>query len=209
LCGGRAETSWHAATLTVGNDVLAAASMTIWPELLTDKPLLSEPPTFDATNLQEPTILTLFLGMLTHKDSRELEDLPARLEIELGQALAGDAEPEAPADTPERANKPNKPLRRPSKKALQAWHVQTVLSLTNQTDIAAEMTRQGTTANQGQVSKWLSQVEAYRAAGGLMPTPEAMSKPETWDPADLDMGPRQDHLTSRQRSRRSADSDDE
>jgi hypothetical protein len=126
------------------------------------------------------------------------------------EPTAGGAEgrqpPEAAARTPQ-AERPE-----PSKKAFQAYHVARVLAISNQTDIAAEMVRQGVKATQGQVSKWLKSVEVWKAAGGMIPTVDELNaKPQAVDPAILDMGPRQDRRTPRQRLRRDpeADSDDE
>lgn len=113
------------------------------------------------------------------------------------------AEPEAkPA-----AGKSSTPPREPSKKALQAWSVRVLLGITDQTEIAEEMTRRGTVATQGQVSKWLGQVERYLAAGGMLPDYGNGKKPESIDPAILEIGARQDHLTPRQRQRRDPDAD--
>lgn len=98
---------------------------------------------------------------------------------------------------------PAAPLKRPSKKAFQAWYTRDVLGICTQTEIAEAMTKQGTCASQGEVSKWLRQVEEYRKSGGLMPTLDELSKPhtDTVDPAVIDMGARQDGLTLRQRLR--------
>ena len=103
--------------------------------------------------------------------------------------------------------KPPKPPRLPSKKAFQAWSVRALLGITDQTEIAEEMTRRETKATQGQVSKWLRAVEKYQAAGGILPDVTTIGKPQSVDPDVLDMGARQDHRTPRQRERRDPDAD--
>ncbi len=101
------------------------------------------------------------------------------------------------------------PPRRPPRIAFQAWYVRDVLGFTTQQQIADEMTRLGSSATQGQVSKWLAAVEEYLRAGGLMPALDELNKPDTdtVDPAVIDMGARQDGVTPRQRPRRDDDAD--
>jgi hypothetical protein len=70
------------------------------------------------------------------------------------------------------------------------------------------MITMGTPATQGQVSKWLRQVDEYQSAGGVVPKVEELNtKPQSVDPAILDMGARQDARTPRQRLRRDPDAD--
>lgn len=111
--------------------------------------------------------------------------------------------PDSVQDDPDEPVTPPKPLN----KAFQAWSIRAILGITNQKEIAEEMTRRGVPATQGQVSKWLGQVEKYLAAGGILPDYGSGGKPESVDPAVLEMGARQDGLTPRQRQRRDPDAD--
>lgn len=97
--------------------------------------------------------------------------------------------------------------RRPPDKAFGAAAIRDLLGESKQTRIAEMMTESGIPATQGQVSKWLKSVDDYRAAGGIMPSVQDLNKPETMDPAIIDMGPRQDGRTPRQRPRRDSDAD--
>jgi len=64
--------------------------------------------------------------------------------------------------------------------------------------------------SQGQVSRLLKQVEEFRKATGFVPNAaEVAAKIEAMDPAKIDLGPRQDRRTVRQRGRKADDSDDE
>jgi len=95
---------------------------------------------------------------------------------------------------------------RPPDKAFKAWYARDVSGISIQREIAEEMTRQGIPATQGQVSKWLSAVDKYLKAGGIIPTVQELnSQPQAIDPAVLDMGKRQDGRTPRQRPRRNSD----
>ena len=64
--------------------------------------------------------------------------------------------------------------------------------------------------SQGQVSRWIKQVEEWIKAGNVFPSLPKMErkKPDTSEPRTLELGPRKDHRTPRQRERRSEDSDD-
>ncbi len=97
---------------------------------------------------------------------------------------------------------------RPVENAFKAYWVRELLNISNQTEIAQKMTEGGVPASQGQVSKWLRQVEEYQKAGGIVPDVEKLNaKPQAMDPGFLDMGPRLDGRTPRQRSRRDPDAD--
>ncbi len=99
-----------------------------------------------------------------------------------------------------------RPVNRPPENAFKAWQLRELLGVSKQSDIAAEMTKQGIAATQGQVSKWLRSVEAWRIAGGEMPPVGAAGgKPQSLDPGVLDMGTRRDGRTARQRQRRDPD----
>ena len=100
---------------------------------------------------------------------------------------------------------------RPPDKALIAWRLRDLIGITNQTEIANEMIRKGHPATQGQVSRWLTHVEKYLSGGNVLPdiSVEGLKqKPQAIDPPVIEMGPRQDGRTPRQRQRRSEDSDD-
>jgi len=99
------------------------------------------------------------------------------------------------------------PSKRPSKKAFQAWFTRDVLGVGTQEEIAEKMTEEGIPATQGQVSKWLREVEEYRKAGGTMPEIEELDSLDTIDPAIIDVGARQDGRTRRQRQRRDDNAD--
>ncbi len=109
-------------------------------------------------------------------------------------------------------NSPNPPAKRPVDRAFIAWRLRDLKGLKGPTAIAAEMNRQRIKANQGQVSVWLQRVDLYLKAGNVFPDLPGLNKePQSIDPEIIDMGPRQDGLTQRQRPRRDpdADSDDE
>lgn len=103
-------------------------------------------------------------------------------------------------------------LKRPPDKAFKAWFTRDVLAVGTQKEIAETMTANGISATQGQVSRWLKDVENYRKAGGLLPTVDELNPDiNTVAPDVIDMGVRRDGRTPRQRPRRDsdADSDDE
>jgi hypothetical protein len=94
------------------------------------------------------------------------------------------------------AKKPNFP----GDKACQAYSIRKTHSITNQTEVAREMTRQGTKATQGQVSKWLKEIDNFRASGTELTQEQVQAM--TMDPATIDIGRRQDGRTPRQRGRK-------
>ena len=108
-----------------------------------------------------------------------------------------------PGDT-EKTKTPE--VKRPSENAFKAWRLRDLLGINKQTELAKKMTEKGVPANQGQVSRWLKQVEEYMAAGGVLPELPKMDKPTAIDPSKIDMGERQDGRTPHQRKRRDADS---
>ena len=93
-------------------------------------------------------------------------------------------------------------VKRPSENAFRAWRLRDLMGISNQTELAEKMTENGVPANQGQVSRWLKQVEEYMAAGGVLPKLSKMDKPAAIDPSKIDLGKRQDGLTPHQRKRR-------
>lgn len=96
--------------------------------------------------------------------------------------------------------------RKPSKKAFIAWRLQCFMGISTQTEIAKIMTEQGEPASQGDVSRWLRQVEDYQRAGGKIPPPE-MDRAVAVDPKVIVMGQREDGLTQHQRKSWDDDSD--
>ncbi len=99
--------------------------------------------------------------------------------------------------------------KRPPDDAFIAWRLRDLKGLKGPTAIAKEMSKQlGREVNQGSVSRWLQKVDAYRKAGGIFPDLSSqIKKPHPIDPADIDMGERQDGRTPRQRQRRDPDAD--
>ena len=102
-----------------------------------------------------------------------------------------------------------KPIKRPPERALQAWRLRDLQGLKGPTEVAEAMTKHtDKKVHQGTVSRWLGQVEAYLAAGNILPDlPHLEKEPPSVDPAVIDMGSRQDRRTPRQRTRRDPDSD--
>ncbi len=106
----------------------------------------------------------------------------------------------------------------PSDKAWQAWRLGNLLGISKQTEIATTLVQHGTPATQGQVSKWLREVEDFLKAGGIAPKMDGLpsddtlaGKPGSYDPSILDMGQRQGgeaHRPHQQRLRRDPDSTD-
>ena len=130
--------------------------------------------------------------------------------------LAGDGDPEqTPLDPIEKeggeGNREVVPPRRikpPSDKALKVYRLRAVIGTKTQTELATKMTEQGVPATQGQVSKWLKEVEEAQAAGYILPDlPHLDGEPQSIDPQVLEMGKRQDGRTRRQRPCRDPDAD--
>lgn len=123
----------------------------------------------------------------------------------------GGGEREEPEDTKggkEEEPKQPKPIKSPCENALIAWRLKTILGLKTQTEISETMKKSGIRATQGQVSKWLREVDACQAAGYIPPDPPHLDrKPEPIDPGVIDMGAREDGRTPRQRHRRDPDAD--
>ncbi len=123
--------------------------------------------------------------------------------------VAGDAKPGTKDEPPEVAvNKPEagggNGLKRPPDRAIMAWRLRDLLGIGTQNEIATKMTQQGYDCNQGQVSRWLRQVERYLAEGGVLPAMETAQKETAVDPAVIELGARQDGLTPRQREKKTA-----
>jgi hypothetical protein len=109
-----------------------------------------------------------------------------------------------PAPTP--VSRPT--LKPPPDAAVKAYRLKFILGAPKQAEIARRLSQElGKPVRQGQVSRWLRQAEAFVRAGGVLPgLPDVPSlKPIPVDPERLDLGPRQDGRTERQRGRRSAD----
>ena len=99
--------------------------------------------------------------------------------------------------------------KRPSDDAFKAWRLRDLTGLRTQQEIADEISEQlGRTVSQGEVSRWLSQVEKYLKAGNIFPDlPALIGEPQSIDPALIEMGGRQEQRTRRQRGRRDPDTD--
>ncbi len=97
--------------------------------------------------------------------------------------------------------------RRPSEDAFKAWRLRDITGLKTQQEIADKMSEQlGRTVSQGEVSRWLSQVEKYLKAGNILPDlPAPIAEPQFIDPALIEMGGRQAQRARRQRNRRDPD----
>jgi hypothetical protein len=83
----------------------------------------------------------------------------------------------------------------------------------NQTDLANDpdlMAKLGRQVNQGTISRWLSSVKEWIAAGNVLPPlPEVRgAKPLPIDPERIDLGKRSDGRAKRQRPGRQSDSDE-
>ena len=100
-------------------------------------------------------------------------------------------------------------IRRPCEEALAAWRLRDVTGITNQTKIATMLSEQfKRKIGQGQVSRWLKEVEKYLSDGNVLPPlPPPAPRAGAIDPMYIEMGERQDHRTPHQRQRR--DDDDE
>ena len=125
----------------------------------------------------------------------------------LTQPTTQQPEQNAPAADDETARQSDTKLKHPPDKAFRACFVRDILGESNQTRIAEIMTSEGIPANQSQVSRWLKAVDEYRAAGGIVPTPDELNRPQAIDPDIIEMGARLDGLTPRQRPRRDSDAD--
>lgn len=102
-------------------------------------------------------------------------------------------------------------LKRPSDNALKCFRTSLVVEWDTQNDLAKIMTKKlYKTVDQGQVSRWLSQVNAWIEAGNVLPNLPSTkpSRSVAMDPGKLELGARRDGLTPRQRAQRSEDSDD-
>lgn len=144
-----------------------------------------------------------------------LETLAPRLDERFGQVTAvmeqgsatGNDRPGVPPGPPA---KPAVPLKTPPEKAFIAWRVRFLQGITNQTEIAREMTTAGFPANQGQVSRWLRDVERFLEAGGQAPEMPQEAKPAAFvDPDDIEIGEEQHGRSRYQRGRRDEDGDDD
>lgn len=100
-------------------------------------------------------------------------------------------------------------VRRPSDNAIAAWRLRDIKGLKTQNEIADRLTNElGRPISQGQVSRWLKDVENYLAAGNVLPNPTPSSRARPIDPSAINEGRRRDGRTPRQRHRRDPDSDE-
>ena len=119
-----------------------------------------------------------------------------------GEAAAADAKPAGATLL--------QPIKRPSERAFKAWRLRDLTGINNQVEIACKLIEQGTPASQGQVSRWLKEVEGYLKVGNILPgLPATLTEePPSIDPKIIDMGKRLDGRTPRQRRRRDLNADD-
>jgi hypothetical protein len=91
----------------------------------------------------------------------------------------------------------------PSADAIAAYRLSIVVGGTR-TALAGQLSeRLGRPITQGQVSKWLKLVKEWVEAGGILPAlePATRKKPIAMDPGKIELGPRKDGRTERQRDR--------
>jgi hypothetical protein len=103
-----------------------------------------------------------------------------------------------------RSNKPPVATARPSDDSIAAFRLRLV-SPDTQAALAERLTIElGRPISQGQVSRWLKQVDNWTRAGNILPdlTSGPRTKPQSMDPNRIDLGPRQDARTERQRAKR-------
>jgi hypothetical protein len=130
------------------------------------------------------------------------------LELRARQWAPNDAPVPIPSTTPSSgANSPKEP----SKDAFAVYRYQ-IATGKNQTELAADpmlMAQLGKTVVQGTISRWLKNVRKWLKAGNVLPEMPGRSdaKPVPMDPERIDMGPRQDYRTPRQRQRGDSDHD--
>lgn len=157
------------------------------------------PRVFDELTPRE--LVPMIRGALERQRTRPTPDAPDTAGNGQDAAPAGGAQPEKPkAGT--------RLPKMPPEKARQAYWTRLAVG-DNQTTIARKMTENGVPANQGQVSRWLRAVDAFLAAGGIMPPLKTLhAKPEPMAPEVLEMGGRQDGRTLRQRGKMTDPADD-
>jgi len=92
----------------------------------------------------------------------------------------------------------------PSKEMIVAYRLKFILGAKTQKEIAAKLSQEfGRRINQGTVSNWLRDVEAWIKAGNVLPDiPGLTGEPPSIDPRVIGMGARRDGLTPRQRAKR-------
>jgi hypothetical protein len=99
------------------------------------------------------------------------------------------------------------PLKEPPPEAFAAYRLARFMGM-NQTEIAKRLAEEfGRPIDQGTVSRWIKWVVTWIEAGNVLPdlpNPDR-KQPKPMDPERLDLGPRADGLTKRQRERRSDD----
>jgi len=153
-------------------------------------------------------------GVLRHEIRRasftllELVAAPGAPPTHVAAAPAVPATP-VPQDPPPDVPPVGKATRIPSEKAMAAWRLFYFFGISNQTEIAKTMVRNGTRATQGEVSKWLREVEAFQKAGGTLSLPEPARPAVSVDPKDIEIGEEQQGRSSYQRGRKDDDDSDD
>lgn len=99
--------------------------------------------------------------------------------------------------------------KRPADIAFMAWRLRDLKGYRSQAKIAEAMSKQlGRRVHQGEVSRWLKEVNEYFTAGGVFPDlPGVHGRPQSVDPVVIDMGRRRDGRTPHQRKQRDPDAD--
>jgi len=125
----------------------------------------------------------------------------------VGEELAGPPDNPASPGGDKGSDRGQVVPKRPSEDAFKAWRLRDLTGLKTQQAIADAMTTQlGRKVHQGEVSRWLKEVDTYRMAGGVFPDLPGLSRePQSLDPAILEMGERMDQRTIRQRPHRAPD----
>jgi len=112
-------------------------------------------------------------------------------------------------DAPEKSgiSVQGKSLKQPSDDALKAYRLY-ILKGENQTETARLLTQElHHPIHQGTVSRWITQVKEWLAAGNVLPKllDPLKEKPEAMDPKFLDQGERLDHRAKHQREEKKED----
>ncbi len=124
------------------------------------------------------------------------------VEIVVQRQMGATEPPKAPAD--DSNSPPESAPKEPSQDDYRAyWAEQTGLT---QEAIAAQFTQAGNVRVQGQISKMLTRVKAWKKAGNAIPEITTLApmgeKPTAMDPSELEMGERVDHRAEHQREKR-------
>jgi len=100
-------------------------------------------------------------------------------------------------------------MKQPSKEMIQAYRLHIFGTKTQKEIVEILRKENGRAVDQGTVSRWITYVKAFRAAGNVLPDlPEPVrSKPTPMDPKQIELGRRRDGRTERQRNHDNSDCD--